>query len=215
MPHNTSNQAVDQLALLFCKPPIPGSVKTRLIPALGLERATGLYREMLRRSVGTLHHSDWDAAVHVAGGELQLDDDPPYPVFKQQGATLGQRMAVSLESGLSGYQRVVLFGADCPTINSQYLADAFDALLTHDVVLGPAEDGGYGLVGVREKVPDMFTGIAWSTDQVLTQTCARLNELRLNYALLPPIWDVDEPEDLPRYEAWLEQQQGKDIRQKE
>jgi hypothetical protein len=76
-------------------------------------------------------------------------------------------------------------------------------LKTHDVVLGPAEDGGYGLVGVKGEIPDMFSDIDWGTERVLSQTCARLNRDGLDFGLLPLIWDVDRPDDLSRYRAWL------------
>ena len=87
-----------------------------------------------------------------------------------------------------------------PAIDGDYLHRASDALSDHDVCLGPAEDGDYGLVGVSGQVPDMFRNIRWSTSDVLADSCRHLNRQRINYALLSLIWDLDRPEDLARYQ---------------
>jgi rSAM/selenodomain-associated transferase 1 len=131
---------------------------------------------------------------------------PVSEVFLQPDGDLGVRMAHALRNGVSRAPKTILIGTDCPPIDAAYVKQAFETLNTHDVVLGPAEDGGYGLIGVKNTVPDIFSGIDWGTDKVLAQTCRKLNAQRINYALLPLIWDVDRPEDLPRYYQWLEQQ---------
>jgi glycosyltransferase A (GT-A) superfamily protein (DUF2064 family) len=95
-------------------------------------------------------------------------------------------------------------GTDLPFINKSYIDLAISGLRDHAVVLGPAEDGGYGLVGINKEIPDMFFDIEWGTEKVLSQTCNRLNRGDLDYCLLPLIWDVDRPEDLQRYKAWLD-----------
>ena len=105
-------------------------------------------------------------------------------------------MHFALVDGLNQATRVILVGSDCPDINGSYVGEAFERLNDHDIVLGPAEDGGYGLIGVRDAVPSIFQSIAWSTTSVLSETCRRLNDAVTDYALLPLIWDVDRAEQL-------------------
>ena len=181
-----------------------GKVKTRLIQEMGKRRALDLYLQMLERlmaesTLGTLKTELW----------ISPDKDhaffEPYAFarFQQAGLDLGGRMSTALRDGLNRHESVILVGTDLPLINRSYIEQAVSALKTHDVVLGPAEDGGYGLVGVNAKTPDMFSDIDWGTERVLSQTCARLNRDQLDFGLLPLIWDVDRPADLRRYEAWL------------
>lgn len=187
----------DTLVQIFCKPPIAGEVKTRLIPELGEAGALALYEQMLKAVIATT------AALPLV--ELWTSRGHDYfeqfsrPVLVQEGADLGEKMANALRHGLENYDQVLLIGSDVPPIDTNYLLMAMSSLATHDVVLGPAADGGYGLVGARGALPDIFDGIAWSTETVCRDTCRHLNRLELNYALLPEVWDVDRPEDLPRY----------------
>lgn len=187
----------DTLIQIFCKPPIAGQVKTRLIPELGEAGALALYEEMLgavvRRTRGFSSLELWSTAADAYFERFNRT------VCIQQGVDLGARMAGALEQGLTGAGQVILIGSDVPTIDADYLENAIHVLSTHDVVLGPAADGGYGLVGVNGNVPDMFADIAWSTETVLEETCRHLNRLELNYALLPEVRDVDRPEDLDSY----------------
>ena len=197
----------ETLIQVFCKAPIAGEVKTRLIPHLGEEGALSLYKEMIQKTL-----------IDVLNGQLAdveiwctpTISDAFFDQFvlrrcEQAGDDLGIRMSNALTEGLKTAKKVVLIGADLPPLDADYLDHAINELDEHDIVLGPAEDGGYGLVGVRGSVPGMFTGIDWSTEKVLSQTCRLLNGLKAKYALLPLIWDVDRPEDLSRYEAWLNQ----------
>ena len=101
---------------------------------------------------------------------------------------------------------VVIIGADIPAVRPSHISDAFRALGSHDVVLGPAEDGGYGLIGARRLLPEIFTDIIWSTDRVLSDTCSRLNKGSVNYAMLPLIWDIDRPSDVERYYDLLKEE---------
>ena len=113
-------------------------------------------------------------------------------------------MAFALADGLSRASKVVLIGTDLPSLDLSYVETAFDALDLHEVVFGPAVDGGYGLIGVSGSVPAIFSEISWGGSSVLEETCKKLNELRCSYRFLPLIWDVDTPDDLPRYNAWKE-----------
>jgi hypothetical protein len=92
--------------------------------------------------------------------------------------------------------RVVLIGTDCPDLNNQLISQAFDSLKSHDLVLGPARDGGYYLIGLRRLIPELFAEITWSTAEVLSQTQSIAQNLELTIAYLPLLSDIDRPEDL-------------------
>ena len=200
-----TNQPSDTLIQLFTKAPIPGAVKTRLIPELGEQGAAELHIELTGRMIHEL--SAWGNRL-----ELWCASDINHPWFAsvphgrflQQGDDLGQRMAHALNHGLRRASGVLLLGTDLPPVDSAYIEQAFAALTNHDLVLGPTLDGGYGLLGLRGEVPDIFTDIPWGSAEVLSATCSRLNKRQVDYKLLPLIWDVDTPEDLVRYHAWLD-----------
>ena len=195
----------EPLIQVFCKAPVSGKVKTRLIQAIGARRALDLYKQMLERimvdfSLDRPNAELWISPVkdHVYFERYAL------PRFQQKGDDLGARISEALRDGLTRHESVVLVGTDLPLINNSYIDLAVSALMHHEVVIGPAADGGYGLVGVKKEIPDMFSDIDWGTERVLSQTCDKLNRGGLDYCLLPLIWDVDRPEDLERYNAWLD-----------
>ncbi|MFM7369303.1 MAG: TIGR04282 family arsenosugar biosynthesis glycosyltransferase, partial [Sphaerospermopsis kisseleviana] len=119
-------------------------------------------------------------------------------VYPTQGeGDLGQRMLRSLVDAFSNNaEQVIIIGTDCPGLNSQILASAFEQLQTSDLVLGPAIDGGYYLIGLQKPILDLFTSISWGTNQVLSQTVTIAQELHLSFVNLPTLADVDRPEDL-------------------
>ena len=194
----------EPLIQIFCKAPVIGQVKTRLISALGARGAFELHQQMLARVIAELSVSPLKAELWISPDkEHSFFQQYRLPRFQQTGDDLGASMCAALNSGLTRHGSVILLGTDLPLIDQSYIEQAVCALQTHDVVLGPAEDGGYGLVGVNANPPDLFSDIDWGTERVLSQTCARLNMSGINFGLLPLIWDVDRPADLPRYEAWL------------
>lgn len=194
----------EPLIQIFCKAPVSGKVKTRLIQAMGKRRALDLYLQMFERLMAELSASRFKTELWISPDKDHAFFEPyAFARFQQAGPDLGGRMSTALRDGLNRHESVILVGTDLPLINRSYIEQAVSALKTHDVVLGPAEDGGYGLVGVNAKTPDMFSDIDWGTERVLSQTCARLNRDQLDFGLLPLIWDVDRPADLRRYEAWL------------
>lgn len=187
---------------------MPGKVKTRLVPALGEAGAVAIYEAMMRRIVAEVERSNltaelwcWSDVGHA------FFDQFPFPKHVQAGSDLGAKMRHALTDGVARGFDVLLVGSDVPPIDAEYLCEAAHQLASHDVVVGPAEDGGYGLIGVSGQVPDLFSDVAWSTSEVLLETCRKLNAGRLDYALLAELWDVDGPEDLPRYKAWLDEMQ--------
>ena len=194
----------EPLIQILCKAPVLGKVKTRLIQEMGKRRALDLYLQMFERLMAELSASRFKTELWISPDKDHVYFEPyAFARFQQAGPDLGSRMSTALRDGLNRHESVILVGTDLPLINRSYIEQAVNALRDHDVIIGPAEDGGYGLVGVKGETPDMFSDIDWGTERVLSQTCARLNRDGLDFGLLPLIWDVDRPADLPRYEAWL------------
>lgn len=192
---------------VFARAPEPGRAKTRLIPALGAAAAAELSRRLARRTL--------EAALEAGLGRVELwcAPDARHPFFLDcarrypislaaQGAgDLGERMLRAFNALLGRSARALLIGSDIPAMTAQYLRRADAALASGcDAVLGPAEDGGYVLIGLRRVAPQLFTGIRWGEASVCEQTRARLEQLALRYRELEPLWDVDRPEDLQRLE---------------
>jgi uncharacterized protein len=199
----------EQRLVLFTRYPIPGRAKTRLIPALGPDGAVDLQREL---TAHTLHSARAWAARNQASIEVRFDGASSRrmrqwlgdrPRFRAQGpGDLGDRMARTFaEAFADGSQHVVIIGADCPSLTAATLTEAFGALAEAEIVLGPATDGGYYLVGLKRACPALFQGIAWGTDRVLEQTLTMARRLSLRHRLLAERPDVDRPEDLPRWHA--------------
>lgn len=187
---------------LLARSPVPGRVKTRLIPALGAEGACDLQRLLLERALQL-------PAAGFSQRFLWLDDGPDvslqaladaldWTLVEQPAGDLGERMRRIAALGLAESDAVVLIGNDCPALDGEYLNGACAALHGQPVVLGPAEDGGYVLLGLRRVDPLLFSAMPWGTDRVLAMTCERLQQLEWTHQLLPVLWDVDRPEDLPR-----------------
>ncbi len=187
--------------IIFAKAPEPGQVKTRLSPPLSSGQAARLHEAFVLDRVR--------AAAHWRGPRrptlwLACSPSARHPFFQrlarrhgfrlltQTGDTLGDRMASALRQALdAGASRAVLTGTDVPTLPEGVLADAFHQLRRADVVLGPACDGGYYLVGVARRVPPIFRDIAWSRPTVLEASLAKITALRLRCRLLPFWYDVD------------------------
>lgn len=185
------------LLSVFARLPVPGKVKTRLIPALGDEGAARLYARLLAHTVAVAKDSGLDFELRVTGGEVGafkalFGED--VQVTEQGEGDLGARMTRVEPPCL-------IIGTDCPAMSVPLLRAAAGALDERKVVIGPANDGGYYLVGMREPMPFLFEDMAWSTPQVLPQTLARLAERRIGPAILPELADIDTAEDLA---AWPE-----------
>ena len=180
---------------IFARLPVPGQVKTRLVPALGEEGAARLYARLLALTVEVARESGLDFELRVTGGEVGafqglFGDD--VPVVDQGDGDLGARMARVEAPAL-------LIGSDCPGITAPLLRAAAGALEDRRVVLGPANDGGYYLIGYREPVPFLFEDMEWSTPKVLPETLARLAARGHGPAILPELADIDTAEDLAQW----------------
>ena len=198
----------DSRIAVFAREPLLGKVKTRLLAALGEEGALALYQQMLVRIGGCINASG------LARLDLWVSSNPSHKLFLticnemniyiQEGNDLGEKMAFSCESTLwaEAAQSVIIVGTDCPVMDAAYLDSALTSLQGgSDVVIGPAEDGGYVLIGMRQPQAALFVDIPWGSDRVLAETLTRLQALHLNYHLLPTLWDVDTPADLPRLQT--------------
>jgi len=194
--------------IIFTRYPEPGKTKTRLIPALGDFGAANLQKQMTEYTILQVQELQKTTTisfeVRFAGGNLQLMQDwlGSDLVYQPQGeGDLGDRMTRSLLDAFeSGKEQVTIIGTDCPGVDSLLLAMAFQQLDNFDLVLGTAIDGGYYLIGLRHSMPQLFANIDWGTSHVLQQTVEIAQQLNLSHIYLPPLADVDRPEDLPIWE---------------
>jgi uncharacterized protein len=183
--------------VLFARYPAPGACKTRLIPALGPEGAADLHRHLTERTVAVLHASGAPVTVAFTGADRGAFTEwlgPEVALIEQADGDLTARLLACLDPA-----PVIFFGADTPDLAAQHVDAAIAALRSHEVVIGPAEDGGYYLIGMRQALPDLLTNMPWSTDQVLPETLARLGQGGISPVLLDMLSDCDRPEDLARW----------------
>ena len=210
VPCLTTRQTVDHrlynptsmtsLLLIFVKHPVPGKVKTRLAASIGHDQAVKVYQELLR------HTQEISTPLSVAktvfyGNEVPEQDlwsEAGYPRFLQQGPGLGERMEQAFSWGFQkGYKHIVIIGSDCAQLNTEILQEAFDRLRKQDAVIGPAQDGGYYLLGMNSLIPGIFSHKEWSTDTVFSATIRNFELGDFSYSLLPTLSDVDTIEDIP------------------
>jgi rSAM/selenodomain-associated transferase 1 len=191
--------------LLFAKAPIPGQVKTRLAGKLGQRGAARLYRQLLQQTLAMVTSAPlcpvqlWCTPDIRHGFFSSCRRDYGVTLRRQRGADLGQRMHHALTTALQDSPYTVLIGGDCPSLGVAELHYALAVLAAGwDAVLGPAADGGYVLIGLRRPCAALFRNIIWGGNTVLAATRQRLRRAGLNWAELPPGWDVDRPADLHR-----------------
>jgi len=194
--------------ILFAKRPIPGLVKTRLIPELGEKEATRVHESLFKKTLRTLVDSGlgevqlwWDKAWDDRTYLDRLGMTGKIKVFAQHGQDLGERMYHALSSQLEQFEKVILVGSDCPVLSSDYLSLAAERLNSADLVLGPSDDGGYVLIGTTKVVPGCLDNIQWGTESVLDATVTNVNSCRLTVTLQDPLWDVDIGEDYRRWKS--------------
>lgn len=194
---------------VFARAPVPGQAKTRLIPLLGAAGSARLQAQLIERSLATACAvpgcSVWLWATGAADRLPAAALVAPVSLHAQQGHDLGQRMAHAAQTMLATAQRVLIIGTDCPALTCAHLAQAFDALARCDVVLIPAEDGGYVLIGLSSPQPALFADIAWGGPTVLAATLQRCAAAGLRHVLLPSLPDLDTPQDYRRAQraGWL------------
>jgi uncharacterized protein len=186
--------------VVFLREPIPGRVKTRLAASVGADVACDVYRALASHVVDAVRTGPWHTQfwVDVADGVEHVRQWLGTEPLVQQGDDLGARMrhAVAMASG-----PCVVIGTDAPDVDASVIADAFVALEHADVVVGPAYDGGYYLIGLRRPLPALFTDVAWGTERVLQQTLERAVIADVSVHVLSPLRDIDTFDDLQSYIA--------------
>lgn len=193
--------------VVFMKWPEPGQVKTRLAREIGSEAAARLYDWLLRRTITVA----WNAAQSLGlqpvaaispperGESFARLLGPGWTLYEQRGETLGDRLAALVEVAVRAIgSPVIVIGSDCPWLTENHIAASLEAMSTADLVLGPAEDGGYYLIALNDSRPEIFRGIPWSSAEVLAATLETARVLGLRTAQLEPLSDVDTVSDLER-----------------
>jgi uncharacterized protein len=185
---------------VFVKPPRPGTSKTRLIPAVGAHGAVCLAGAFLEDTWSFVRSLRWAHPVLVASDEddalVALASDAP--LWLQGEGDLGARLERVLRRALGIGQAAIAVGADSPGLPRRLMEQMRAALVRHDAVLGPAEDGGFYAVGLRRCPKGVFAGVPWSTGDTFRATVDQMRGLGLNVAVIEPWFDVDRPQDLAR-----------------
>ncbi len=210
-----SNSSWYRRTIIFTRYPEPGKTKTRLIPVLGPEGAADLQRRMAEHTLRWARKlkEAFAVSLEIRFTGAQADSIKQWlgadiPCAPQGDGDLGRRLQRAFEEAFhDGMEQVLIVGTDCPGLKEDMARQAFLLLQESDVVLGPARDGGYYLIGLKRPVPELFRNIPWGTDQVLEKTLTAAREVRLRVSLLDPLEDVDRPGDLPVWE-WVAQGDG-------
>ncbi|MFN8280502.1 MAG: TIGR04282 family arsenosugar biosynthesis glycosyltransferase [Saprospiraceae bacterium] len=187
----------DNLLLVFLRNPVPGKVKTRIAAETNEAQALEIYEHLYAHTIRVVKQCKvnvrWCFSDFVP--ENMMHEDTQI----QQGNSLGERMLQAFSSALKEYKRAVVIGSDCPYLIAEDIDVAFHSLNKHDVVFGPAEDGGYYLMGMSSIQEELFKEIDWGTDKVLRQSLEACQILNLNTSLLKTYPDIDHYSDWIRY----------------
>jgi hypothetical protein len=191
--------------IVFAKAPIPGQVKTRLIPSLGPLGAAKLYERLMLHTLAIAVNSKigpvdlWCSPSTEHPFFIHCAEEFHVELFLQPAGDLGHQMAYAFQRTLKATPCALLIGTDCPSLTQEDLREALSRLQQgYNAVISPTEDGGYALMGLHHLSPVFFEGISWGTEVVLDQTRQRLHDLGWRWYELPKRWDVDRPEDVER-----------------
>jgi hypothetical protein len=194
-----------EVVLVFQKNAVLGKVKTRLASGMGELPALEIYRHLIQLTYSVLEDVPVPVWTYFSDYIPETLNPPKAKSFVQEGQDLGERMANAFARSFeSGMEKVVLIGTDCPTLQSNHLNEAFEALNHSDLVVGPATDGGYYLIGMKRRADYLFEGINWSTAEVLSQTLGVATVHGLHFTLLDELSDIDTQEDWERYRSQIE-----------
>lgn len=198
----------DCVQLIFCKAPVAGHVKTRLLPALNAEQAAALHQRLARFSIERALQQRlcavqlWCAPHTRHAFFRQCAQQYPLTLHRQTGGDLGERMHNAFTAALQNYRHAILTGCDCPSLQIEDIKRAVYSLQNgHDVVIAPAEDGGYVLIGLSAPRSTLFEQMPWGSDNVMELTRRKLILQSLVFDELARQWDVDKPHDLARLSA--------------
>ena len=192
--------------VVFFKAPVPGEVKSRLARSVGAWEAASLYKEMARE---VYREAKGVGGVTLQAAYLPHADfpdlswlEPGLPFFTQKGSDLGHRLTHAFETAFGrGAVKAAAIGSDSPGLPGDWIRRAFEALDDCDVALGPAEDGGYYLIALKEPRPELFANIPWSTPRALEETLRRAQDAGRRVHILPRWFDVDDAESLRRWKG--------------
>ena len=200
----------DNNLILFLKYPEKGKVKTRLSKDIGNEKALLIYKKSVSELLNQLDSNNYDISIYYCP-ENKNDEVkkwinlPDIKYLAQSGDDLGIRMLNAFKDSISlKYAKTVIIGTDCLEITNSLLSQSFDLLDDSDLVLGPATDGGYYLIGLKAVVDTIFQDIHWSTEKVLKQTIKKAKEIKLSYKFLDFLSDIDTLEDLNNYKYLID-----------
>jgi rSAM/selenodomain-associated transferase 1 len=202
-----TRRRVSQRLLVFAKAPLAGEVKTRLQPQFTPQQSAAIHRCLVEHCLATVNTlADtvielWVGSEHPWWAELAAAY--PLELHYQQGADLGERMASAFQQALPMADKVVVIGTDCPFIDVGYLQQAFQQLDKQELVIGPADDGGYVLLGMKQPQPSLFQRISWGSDEVLQQTLQQAQQRHLDCVQLAAHMDIDRPADVQRLQYML------------
>lgn len=197
----------DSVILIFAKAPVVGQVNTRLVPHVSAEQAAYLHEEF------THDRLQMCTVTQLCDVQLWCSPDTGHQFFAdckrqygiqlhtQHGNNLGERMSNAMKRVLGQYNKVIIIGTDAPALSIDMIDAAINELDQRDVVLIPAEDGGYVLLGTSIYHDELLAEVPWGKKHVLATTVSNIDRLNLDYSLLGQCWDVDRPEDLERYLA--------------
>ena len=194
--------------IIFVRNPEKGKVKTRLAKDIGEDQALSVYHKLLNYTKEITKRLNCEKAVYYSDyvDDNDLWDNMIYDKHLQQGQNLGERMQDALSRAFAeGKERVVIIGSDCMELESYMIKEAFAVLDSNDVVIGPARDGGYYLLGMKKFLPTLFEGKPWSSENLLMDTILDLKKMDANYYLLKTLNDIDTIDDLHQLSKFQEQ----------
>lgn len=199
----TTTKSKSNAVIVFLKDPVPGEVKTRIGQTLGMDNAAIIYRKLVEKTKEVLIDFPADIWMFVNKSPERFQpwrEDNCYIDIQSDG-DLGNKMLHAFHKIQDRYEYTVLIGTDCPQLDSDILWSAFEALENHHLVLGPAHDGGYYLIGSKCIHPDLFNDIPWSSEVVLQKTLEKAKQLKLSVVQLQQLRDVDDINDVHFFEG--------------
>ncbi len=205
--NNTKKTAI----IIFAKYPRPGKVKTRLAKDIGNEKALLIYKKLVSKLLNQIDSNNYDISIYFYPESKKNEvkkwiNLPDIKYLSQSGDDIGARMLNAFKDSLSlKYAKTVIIGTDCLEINNNIISKSFYLLDDSDLVLGPATDGGYYLIGLKAVVETIFQDIHWSTEKVLKQTINKAKEIKLSYKFPDFLSDIDTLEDLNNYKYLINQ----------
>ncbi len=200
----------DSLLMIFVKNLIPGMVKTRLAEGIGINKALDVYMELVKHTNSIANKVDTDKGVYYSD-YIEVEDvwdTEEYDLNVQKGNNLGERMSNAFDEAFDSYKRVVIIGSDCYDLGTTIIQDAFNLLEENDVVVGPAKDGGYYLLGMSEYFPKLFQNKEYSTESVLYELLEEAKDPALSVHNLPILSDIDTLADLKETDMQWENTSG-------